>query len=161
MARGLHKYYMINNSTASKLFFNQLEQAFSKERMGSYLWHSACDGNAAHALTIYTWNIELSNALYPALQIFEITLRNALNRTLIEKHQTDNWYDLENLLFHTEKRVIIAVKEKLQKENKEISPSKIISTLTFGFWTSLFDVRYEHNQILWPKLLKPVFPFYS
>jgi len=34
----------------------------------------------------------------------------------------------------------------------------VVAELHFGFWTSLLDVRYEHNQLFWPKLLKPCFP---
>ena len=28
-----------------------------------------------------------------------------------------------------------------------------MAELRFGFWTSLFDVRYEQNRVLWPRLL--------
>ncbi len=31
-----------------------------------------------------------------------------------------------------------------------------MANLTLGFWLSLFRIRYE--QVLWPKLLEPVFP---
>lgn len=47
------------------------------------------------------------------------------------------------------------------------TPDRVIPELTFGFWNSLLDSRYErlpahcldpHARPLWPFLLKPVFP---
>jgi hypothetical protein len=29
----------------------------------------------------------------------------------------------------------------------------VAAELSFGFWTSLFDVRYERSRTLWPRLL--------
>lgn len=57
-----------------------------------------------------------------------------------------------------EKKQIEQAKEDLRKENKKVKAGHVVAKLSFGFWTSLFDVRYEHGQVLWPKLLKPTFP---
>jgi hypothetical protein len=46
----------------------------------------------------------------------------------------------------------------LRKENKKVKAGQVVAKMSFGFRTSLFDVRYEHGQVLWPKLLKPTFP---
>src|ERR1019366_4080134 len=35
-------------------------------------------------------------------------------------------------------------------------PERIVSQLTFGFWVSLLNGRYE--QVLWPRMLLPAFP---
>lgn len=35
--------------------------------------------------------------------------------------------------------------------------ASVIAELSFGFWASLLDRRYE--QVLWPRLLRAVFPF--
>lgn len=47
----------------------------------------------------------------------------------------------------------------IQEKNKKTTPGRIIAELSFGFWVSLFDKRYENNQIFWPKLIKPCFPY--
>ena len=44
-------------------------------------------------------------------------------------------------------------------QNQSHTPGRIVAELSFGFWVSLFDKRYEHDQILWPKLIKHIFPF--
>lgn len=51
---------------------------------------------------------------------------------------------------------IAEAKQTLQHQGKPIQPGRLIAELSFGFWTSLFDRRYE--PLLWPRLLKPVFP---
>ncbi len=138
--------------------FDDLSVVFSQERLDRYLGHIACNKNKTDALVAYSWNIELSQVLYPAIQIFEITLRNSLHRAITATYQTEYWFDAP-FLDSKEKIVIEQAKNSLKKVNKKVEPGKVIAELSFGFWTSLFDIRYEHNQILWPKLLKSVFQY--
>jgi len=115
--------------------FDELSTLFSQERLAGYLRHTDCN-NKSDALIAYSWNIELSQALYPALQVLEITLRNSLHRAITTAYKTSYWFDLSFL------------------HPKEMA---VVNQAKDGFWTSLFDVRYEYNQTLWPRLLKPVF----
>ena len=46
-------------------------------------------------------------------------------------------------------------RKTILKEKRQITPGKLIAELTFGFWTSLFDARFE--RILW-KDLRLAFP---
>lgn len=141
----------------SHLFFDELASIFSYERLNGYLHsHSSYDKEAA--LAAYSWNIELSQSLYPALQVLEITLRNSLHQVISDHHGTDYWFELD-FLHERERKPILKAKDDLAKEKKQIEPCRIVSSLSFGFWTSLFDVRYEHRQVLWPKLLKSAFPY--
>jgi len=138
-------------------FFDELLIIFSKERLHGYLHHLKCN-NKGDALIAYSWNIELSQSLYPSLQILEIALRNSLHQALSENFNTTHWFDL-SFLHVREKKQIELAKKDLRKENKQINADQVIAKMSFEFWTSLFDVRYEHQQVLWPKLLKPTFPF--
>ena len=139
------------------IFFDELSIIFSQERLDGYLNHAKCNSKT-EALIKYSWNIELSQALYPALQILEITLRNSLHQALSTHFQTDRWFDL-SLLHDRERKQVLKAKDDLLKERKKVEPGRVVAALSFGFWTSLFDLRYEHGQVLWPKLLKPAFPF--
>lgn len=47
----------------------------STDRFGTYL--AASDGEVARAVRLYSWNIEVSAALWGPFHILEITLRNA------------------------------------------------------------------------------------
>ncbi|WP_176414596.1 contact-dependent growth inhibition system immunity protein [Photorhabdus luminescens] len=61
-----------------------------------------------------------------------------------------------------EETQINAAKNKIIEENKILTPSRIISSLTFGFWTNLLSHKYEDKDsetLLWPNLLVHVFPY--
>ena len=138
--------------------FDELTGIFSQERLDSYLSNAKCNNSKTDALIAYSWNIELSQALYPALQILEITLRNSMHQAITNSFQTESWYELP-FLHDREKTQVNQAKDSLKKNKKPLEKGRIVAELPFGFWTSLFDIRYEHGQILWPKLLKPTFPF--
>lgn len=141
-----------------KHIFDELKVIFSQERLAAYFAHKDCCKSQNESLIVYSWNIELSKSLYPALQILEIALRNALHEALTENYQTVYWFDLP-FLYRKEREQVNEAKENLWKQRKSIEVGRVVAELSFGFWTSLFDLRYEHNQILWPKLLKSIFPY--
>jgi hypothetical protein len=138
--------------------FDDLTVIFSQERLDGYLSHAHCNNSKNEALIAYSWNIELSQTLYPALQILEITLRNSLHKTISNHCQTEQWFDLAFL--HIKEQIkITKAKKTLKDKKKTLTPGRIVAELSFGFWVSLFDIRYEHDQTLWPKLIKPTFPY--
>lgn len=62
------------------------------------------------------------------------------------------------MLQHNHERdAIQKAKIALTQQNKPHEAARIVAEVSFGFWTSLLDRRYE--QTLWPKLLKPAFPY--
>lgn len=137
--------------------FDEIGEAFSVSRLAAYLDRPECQ-DKLEALAAYYWNIQLSQALYPALQALEIALRNALYQAISQHYGSLNWFD-SDFLDKKEHWAINEAKKTLSKQKKPIIADQLIAELRFGFWTSLFDVRYEHQQILWPKLLPQVFPY--
>jgi hypothetical protein len=138
--------------------FDDLTVIFSHERLDGYLSHAHCNNSKNEALIAYSWNIELSQALYPSLQILEISLRNSLNTSISEHFHTEQWFELP-FLYEKEQKKIIKAKKTLEDKRKTLTAGRLVAELSFGFWVSLFDIRYEHNQTLWPKLINPTFPF--
>lgn len=79
--------------------------------------------------------------------------RNALHNALTIEFETENWF--QGLWLHSrEQQAINKVLNELHKRKQAPTADRVIAELTFGFWCSLCDSRYEHKQILWPKLLK-------
>lgn len=110
------------------------------------------------AITHYQCNLQLSEAMYVSLSVFEVTLRNALCRELWQMTGREDWYavfpntpGLSNL-----NRYITQAAKQISGRHEQITPSKIIAELTFGFWVSLLNSEYE--RILW-KDLRRAFPF--
>jgi hypothetical protein len=79
---------------SNHIFFDELSIIFSEERLDGYLSHAKCNNSKTDALIAYSWNLELSQSLYPALQILEITLRNSLHQALSTTFRTKYWFDL-------------------------------------------------------------------
>jgi len=127
-----------------------IQRLCSVERFAQY--QRFCGGDDVKAWLLYQYNIELSESLYTSLSILEITLRNVIHRELTNKYNSLEWYN--EFAFHKNleplHNMILSAKENLNRDNKAITPDNIVATLNFGFWTSVFNYRYE--RILWNKL---------
>lgn len=138
-------------------FFQQLRKAISHERLEAYQARSNADSElllAAH----YAQNIALSESLYPAFQAIEIALRNSVHDTIAAACKSEAWFEARfNILLPQELDAIEKARATLRRGNKDATPGRIMAELNFGFWTSLFDLRYE--QRLWPLHLKTVLPY--
>jgi hypothetical protein len=92
------------------------------------------------------------------LSVFEVAFRNAINRELITKFGTEEWYNH----FHSTVGLSILCKEisiaqnQITRRRELLTPSKVVAELTFGFWTRLFNSEFE--RILW-KDLRRAFPY--
>jgi len=134
-----------------------LIKAISHERLGAYRQRGT-DGSDLNLFAHYAWNIALCECLYPALQGLEVALRNSIHDAAATTYRTEFWFDDPRVVGHQrEQDTIRKAKETLARDRKPLEAGRIVAELSFGFWTSLLDVRYE--QVLWPRLLKIVFPF--
>jgi hypothetical protein len=133
-----------------------IDRIISNERLGPYLIHHQADLDKA--MLHYKSNILISESFYPLLSVLEIGLRNSIDYQLTKRFNDRNWYEnMEFIKIATRFQIdrISDAKSNILSEKKEITPGRIISELSFGFWTSLFDVRFE--MTLW-KSLRLTFP---
>lgn len=132
------------------------EKVFSTQRMEKYFNRYPTDDQKA--IAHYQSNIELSESFYSILSMYEVALRNSLNRELTEYFGTNDWYlrvesvpGLRNL-----RSSINTAKRHIANRNETITANKVIAELTLGFWVRLFNAEYE--LILW-KPLRKAFPY--
>lgn len=135
--------------------FTGFEKVFSGDRMKRYM---ASHRDTDFAILHYGCNIQLSESFYPCLSVFEVALRNALNRELVAFFERDDWY---TQLLHTPglsnlNKYITQANQQIAKRREFVSTPKIIAELTLGFWVSLLNSEYE--KILW-KDLRRAFPY--
>ena len=103
-------------------------------------------------------NIEISESFYPLLSILEIGLRNNIDFQLRRKFNTDNWFEHPDFIKIASRFQVDRVSEArngILREKKLITSGKIVSELSFGFWTSLLDSKFE--MTLW-KNIRLAFP---
>ena len=133
-----------------------IEKIISGERLQPYLTHH--NNNQENAIQHYKSNILVSEAFYPLLSILEIGLRNSIDFQLTIRFDDKNWFENREFIkiasrFQFDR--ISDAKSNILSEKKEITTGRIISELSFGFWTSFFDTKFE--MTLW-KTLRHAFP---
>ncbi|MBQ9338787.1 MAG: hypothetical protein IJS13_00465 [Paludibacteraceae bacterium] len=60
--------------------YSDFEYILSPERIGRYL--QACHGDSRKAMTLYRYNLQLSQEMFTVISCFEVALRNAIDRNL-------------------------------------------------------------------------------
>lgn len=125
--------------------------ALSAERFSTYrLWAGQDD---ALAKRLYTFNVNLSAALYGPLHMFEVALRNVADRALTNRYGV-NWMDNAQVLVTTYQQGCVAsARTTLQRDRKPATHPQMVAELNFGFWSSLFGPQSHH---LW-QALRPIF----
>lgn len=123
-------------------FYKDIEDIFSINRLSVYR-QDGCDDTTA--LSRYLYNIEICKTLYPILHIFEITLRNSIDKSLTVFSGTQIWYD--NLDLNTDSKLKVSTaKSKIQNKNKEVTHDRLISEMTLGFWTAFLTKKYSQSS---------------
>lgn len=139
-------------------FFAALRSAISNERFD--VCRRADSESELDMLCRYAWNVALSEALYPALQNLEVVLRNSVHSAATQAFNNVLWFDTRPATLRPqEQQVVERAKSNLRSHGRPLAAGRLIAELTFGFWTSLFNRRYE--QVLWPRLLEDTFPYMS
>lgn len=133
-----------------------IERIISKERLQPYLTHHK--NEQEKAIQHYKSNILVSEAFYPLLSILEIGLRNSIDFQQIIRFNDKNWFENHEFIKVASRFQIDRISDarsNILSEKKEITSGRIISELSFGFWTSFFDTKFE--MTLW-KTLRLAFP---
>ncbi len=114
--------------------------------------------NQDKAILHYKSNILVSEAFYPLLSILEIGLRNSIDYQLTVRFKDKNWFENHEFIKIVSRFQIDRISDarsNILSEKKEITYGRQITELSFGFWTSLFDTKFE--MTLW-KTLRLAFP---
>lgn len=160
-----------------------ITDSLSSPRFATYQLPVLGGTSPEQCLGIYLWNKQLASAFLPALQIVEISLRNAIYQSWInyeeekiernfaqhvwisKKTQLDKLWFINAFTYQNNRIAwnnIQTAKNQLDYENKPLTAENYISKLTLGFWVSLvrkdFDVQQNSYLTLWPTLRSRVFP---
>lgn len=125
--------------------YNDFEKVLSKPRLGRFL--IAANQNKDKALRMYRQNIELSKALFGLLSIFEVAIRN-----YIDKHYQAKFGDYEWLKNQCAHRGIfshpsflkygfeprIKILTTVTKLGNRYTHDRLVAELSFGFWIYMF-----------------------
>ena len=156
----------VKSSPSAGKVQDDLAMSLSPERLSTYL--RAVRGDREKALRLYTWNTAMSAAFYGPLQGLEVALRNAMHRQLGRYHGA-HWYDNPAARFDVGCRErIAAAKETVVRDGHPVTPSRVLASLSFGFWIALLGSggrvdstgrKADYETTLWRPALRGAFPF--
>ena len=138
---------------------NKLRPIISQERIRGYekrILKKFSPVTELDCYVYYNWNTALSQSFYASLQTLEIALRNSIHNNASKHFNDSKWFENPKILDQESRKRINTAKMNLQKQKKNLSAGRILAELSFGFWTSLFNKKYD--QILWHKIIKKSFP---
>lgn len=124
------------------------EKIMSSQRMERYL--TACGGDTRKAMTLYRYNLEISQEMFTVVSCFEVALRNAIDRKLTENlgeewlknSINDNGIFTQPILKKT--RDIIAFAYRKLQQRQSYSHSKLLAEMEFGIWKYMFSpIQYR------------------
>ena len=140
--------------------YNEFQQIFSPERMRKFC--VACNNDTRKAMTLYRYNLRLSQEMFVVVSCFEVTLRNRIDN-LMKVRWGNDWlrdFILPGGVFYSDRRVektrriIEKVYDGLMRSGL-YSHSKLLSEMEFGVWKYMFsNVQYQ----LGGQVLLRVFP---
>ncbi len=125
--------------------------ALSAERFDTYLRWAANDATLAERL--YTYNVQLSAALYGPLHMQEVALRNIADARMAQVYGAAWLDDPAVLTVLYQRDCVFRARQTLQQAGKAATRPRIVAELNFGFWSSLFGRQSHH---LW-QALRPIF----
>lgn len=122
--------------------FNSLKTSISEERLAVYCADGVDDTTA---IARYIYNIALCKSLYPLISIFEITLRNSIDKALENYFKLTDWNNVIQLQ-QTEIMMINDAMLKIKRQGKKYSHGRLIAELTLGFWVALMGRKLRRNR---------------
>ena len=70
-------FYFCRQENLISMKYSEFEDAISPERMHRYVL--ACANDTKRAMTLYRYNLRLSQEMYAIISCFEVSLRNKIN----------------------------------------------------------------------------------
>ena len=124
--------------------YKEIEDIFSAKRMQKYVL--ACGGDTRRAMTLYRYNLKLSQEMFTLVSCFEVALRNRIDKQMVA-HLGNDWLRdaiLPNGVLYYDRRVentrkiIEKAYNGLMREGN-YSHSKLLSEMEFGVWKYMFS----------------------
>lgn len=125
----------------NKNTFDSIKKSISGERLAVYRADGVDDTTA---IARYIYNIALSKSIYPLINIFEITLRNSIDKALENYFNITDWNNVIQLQ-QTELMMINDTILKIKRQGKKYSHGRLIAELTLGFWVALMGRKYNNQ----------------
>lgn len=123
--------------------YKEFEKVMSQNRMNRYL--TACNGDTRKAMTLYRYNLQLSQEVFTIISCFEVALRNAIDNLLMPilgaewlKDSIVSGGIFTNPTLSKTFDAISRAYNKLQSAGFYSHP-KLLAEMEFGTWKYMFS----------------------
>lgn len=139
----------------------------SAARMEPYL--AASQGEQHRALDLYSWNLQLSAALWELIAIVEVTVRNSMHDRLTAAYG-ERWFNNTSILDDRSLRTMRQAEVRARRgsaSGRAPTAGRVVSEITFGGWVALLDKggssvaagrKLRYHDTLWLPALAAAFP---
>jgi hypothetical protein len=146
--------------STTKAILNAIKDGLSPARIATYEAAAGVTGDGdSRAIALYTWNAQVSAALFIPLHFCEVIVRNAAADALEAVYGARwpwNTVFVLSLPDHQHRNIYNPRANLIKVASQQPSAGKVIPELNFVFWQQLFTHR--HDVRLWSSHLKRVFP---
>ena len=128
--------------------FSDFEATLSPQRMRRYV--QACGGDTRKAMTLYRYNLQVSQEMFTLVSCFEVALRNAIDRQLTANLGND-W--LRNSVSHGgifDDPILIKTRDIIHHAYRKLSQAhtyshdKLLAEMEFGIWKYMYSpIQYR------------------
>lgn len=133
----------------SSLNYEKIKSCLSAARLSSY---EKLARNDEEVLSLYVWNLKISNSLMACLSLCEVVVRNAVSKALEQEFGKD-WIVNERFKRSIIKPRRMDLEKAVKRKN---NTDQVIPELPFVFWQSLFTKRFDN---FWVDKIDQVFPY--
>lgn len=144
----------------TKAVLDAIKDGLSQARMATYEAAARTTGDGdSRAVALYTWNAQVSAALFIPLHFCEVVVRNAAAGALEAVYGARwpwNSVCILSLPDPQQPNIYNPRANLIKVASQQPSTGKVIPELNFVFWQQLFTHR--HDVRLWNSHLKRVFP---
>jgi len=126
------------------MIYNQFEIAVSTSRLQKYL--NACGGDCRKAMKLYKANVRLSQKMFGVMSVFEVVLRNSIDKYYIgikgNSWLADAIDEATGYLNNVGcEHSLHSVNEIIHNLGIKYTHDNVIAALSFGFWTFQFGSK--------------------
>jgi len=138
-----------------------LTAALSVPRLAPYV--AACDGDTARALRLYTWNMAVSAAFWPAVHAVEVSFRNAAHDQLVARFGRPDWWEARGVPLNAVNRDQLdkartRAARTAQRQRRPQRADDVVAELELGFWSALLGKKDGYETAYWNPALHRAFP---
>ncbi len=128
--------------TKSKEEIALIKKALSTERFESHRKNAG--ESDEKVFERYQWNAVVCEHFYGPLRILEVTLRNSFDQAIAAKQRDGNWLTkIPSWLRQSEQEDVQAAHKFLADRGRTMTQARVVQEMSFGFWASLLNGRYE------------------